>query len=62
MFSAVQSKAEVARQLAYRLYTLCERKNWAEDARAYNEVVTSWTAIESAAAREPAATQRKLFE
>ena len=62
VFAAVQSKAEAARQLAYRLYTLCERKNWAEEARAYNEVVTSWSGIESAAAKEPTATQRMLFE
>ncbi|MCE2752486.1 MAG: DUF1156 domain-containing protein [Pirellula sp.] len=62
VFAAVESKAEAARQLAYRLYTLCERKNWAEDARAYNEVVTSWSGIESAAAKEPTATQRTLFD
>jgi putative DNA methylase len=62
VFAAVQSKAEAARQLAYRLYTLCERKNWAEDARAYNEVVTSWSGIEAAAAKEPAPIQRTLFE
>lgn len=34
------------RQLAYRLYTLCERKGWAEDARPYNELITSWGAVE----------------
>ena len=62
VFAAVQSKAEAARQLAYRLYTLCERKNWAEDARAYNEVVTSWSGIESAAAKETSLTQRSLFD
>jgi putative DNA methylase len=62
VFAAVQSKAEAARQLAYRLYTLCERKNWAEDARAYNEVVTSWSGIESAAAKDPTMTQGTLFE
>jgi putative DNA methylase len=62
VFAAVQSKAEAARQLAYRLYTLCERKNWAEDARAYNEVVTSWSGIESAATKEPAPVQQTLFE
>ncbi len=62
VFAAVQSKAEAARQLAYRLYTLCERKNWAEDARAYNEVVTSWTGIESAAAKEPVPVQGNLFD
>jgi putative DNA methylase len=62
VFAAVQSKAEAARQLAYRLYTLCERKNWAEDARAYNEVVTSWSGIEAAAAKEPSLIQRELFD
>jgi putative DNA methylase len=62
VFAAVQSKVEAARQLAYRLYTLCERKNWAEDARAYNEVVTSWSGIESAASKEPAMKQGELFE
>ena len=48
LLAAVKGKAEAARQLAYRLYTLCERQGWAEDARAYNELITSWTAIESA--------------
>lgn len=62
VFAAVQSKAEAARQLAYRLYTLCERKNWAEDARAYNEVVTSWSGIEAAASKVPSLIQRELFE
>jgi putative DNA methylase len=62
VFAAVQSKAEAARQLAYRLYTLCERKNWAEDARAYNEVVTSWSGIEAAASKEPSLIQRELFD
>jgi adenine-specific DNA methylase len=61
VFAAVQSKVETARQLAYRLYTLCERAGRAEDARAYNELITSWSAIESAAAKEPAAQQRTLF-
>lgn len=37
------------RALAYRLYTLCERKGWAEEARAYNELVTAWSGIEQAA-------------
>jgi len=62
VLAAVQSQTEAARQLAYRLYTLCERANLAEDARAYNELITSWSGIESAAAKEPSATQRTLFE
>lgn len=40
------NKTEAMRSLAYRLYTLCERKGWAEDARAYNELITSWPSIE----------------
>jgi hypothetical protein len=32
----------------YRLYTPCERKGWAEDARAYNELITAWSGIETA--------------
>jgi putative DNA methylase len=39
-------RAEAIRALAYRLYTLCERKGWAEEARAYNELVAAWSAIE----------------
>jgi putative DNA methylase len=53
VLAAVKGKAEAAQQLAYRLYTLCERRGWAEDARAYNELITSWTGIESAAGSVP---------
>ena len=62
VLAAMSAKAEATRQLAYRLYTLCERAGWAEDARAYNEIVTSWGAIESAAAAAPKARQTDLFE
>ena len=34
--------AETARDLAYRLYSLCERKKWAEEALAYNGLVIAW--------------------
>ena len=54
-------RAAAIRQLAYRLYTLCERKGWAEDARPYNELIMSWGAVE---AQTPAVmatqTQRRL--
>jgi len=62
VLAAVQAKAEATRQLAYRLYTLCERAGWAEDARAYNEIITSWSAIEAAAMRVPGPKQAALFE
>ena len=38
-------RTEPIRQLAYRLFTLCERKNWAEEALAYNELISSWPGI-----------------
>jgi putative DNA methylase len=47
---ALSDKSDAIRSLAYRLYTLCERKGWAQDARAYNELVTAWDAMQSAMA------------
>jgi putative DNA methylase len=61
LLSALGGKAEAVRQLAYRLYTLCERLGQAEDARAYNELITSWTGIESAASTVPSG-QGELFD
>jgi putative DNA methylase len=48
------TKAEVARELAYRLYTVCERKKRAAEALSYNGLVQSWPEI-SRLAREGAA-------
>ena len=49
--AAVQGQlAEASRNLAYRLYSICERKNWAEEARAYNSLVTEWPKIRERAA------------
>lgn len=42
------TRQEAIRQLAYRLYTDCERKGWAEDARAYNDLMVAWEHIERA--------------
>jgi putative DNA methylase len=39
------AKAEVARELCYRLYTLCERKKRAPEALSYNGLVLSWPEI-----------------
>jgi putative DNA methylase len=43
--SRVGGLAEIARDLAYRLYVLSERKGWAEEAGYYNSLVVSWPAI-----------------
>jgi len=62
LLAALSGKAEAVRQLAYRLYTLCERQGRAEDARAYNELITSWTGIEGAAAQAPKSAQGEFFQ
>lgn len=48
LLAKMPEKGESIRQLAYHLYTLCERKKWAEEARAYNELIGSWHAIVTA--------------
>ena len=44
------SNGENAKALAYRLYTICERKNWAQEGYAYNNLVVAWPDIQSMAA------------
>ena len=41
-------QVENARALAYRLFAICERKGWAQEAIAYNTLITSWTHIQEA--------------
>jgi putative DNA methylase len=55
--------AETARDLAYRLYNICERKGWASEALAYNGLVIAWPEIEKlalASRAEPAPRQQTL--
>ena len=49
LLARMPARNESIRTLAYRLYTLCERKGWPEEARAYNELVTAWSIIEQIA-------------
>jgi putative DNA methylase len=55
--------AEIARELAYRLYTVCERKKRAQEALSYNGLVQSWPEI-TRLARDGAKSlpQGQLFE
>ena len=57
------ARAETARELAYRLYTLCERKQRAGDALAYNSLVQSFPEIARLARESGKATveQAPLF-
>ncbi len=56
--------AEIARDLAYRLYTVCERKKWADEALAYNGLVIAWpelTRLAQAAGETAEEKQAELF-
>ena len=59
----VGAYGEVARDLAYRLYTICERKKWAEEALAYNSLVVEWSDIGSTVEqmKRTTAAQAPLF-
>ena len=52
------SAADAARELAYRLYSLSERKRRADDALAYNSLVQQWPDIADLARAEE---QQGLF-
>ena len=58
------SGREAVRALAYRLYGLCERKNWAAEALVWNRVAEEWRAIEDRSAIMPRAADGMpdLFE
>jgi putative DNA methylase len=58
------SKAEIAREMAYRLYTLCERKKRAAEALSYNGLVQSWPEIMRLAHEggDPPKAQTGLFD
>ena len=57
------SNGERAKDLAYRLYTIAERKNWANEAYAYNALVVAWPDIQvrAAALKEAVPEQLDLF-
>ncbi|MDP9351526.1 MAG: DUF1156 domain-containing protein [Chloroflexota bacterium] len=56
----VLSYGDLARDLAYRLYMVCERKKWAEEALAYNSLVIAWPSIVARASAAQAETQGTL--
>jgi len=59
------SQAEIARELCYRLYTICERKKRPNEAMAYNALVQSWPEIVRLASATPRAAAQQtddMFE
>lgn len=51
---------ETARDLAYRLYVICERKGWANEALAYNGLVVAWPELRKLAQKSPDPEQDSL--
>lgn len=41
--------AEAARDLAYRLYSICEKKNWSKEGQDYNGLVQAWPNLQAGA-------------
>ena len=63
LMAQLGSQAETARELCYRLYTLCERKKRSAEALSYNALVQSWPEITrlARASSQPRPTQSSLF-
>lgn len=61
---ALGGKADGAKALAYRLFTIADKKNWQSEAFAYNSLVTAWPEIQSKAAQlaGDASRQDALFD
>jgi putative DNA methylase len=53
----VTSEPERAKALAYRLFTIAERKGWTQEACAYNSLVVAWPDVQSKAAELQARTR-----
>lgn len=53
LLKQLDSRADAARDLAYRLYQHCDRKGDAEEARVYNGLVVAWPRLAALAAEEP---------
>jgi putative DNA methylase len=53
---------EPARELAYRLYTTCERKAWPQEALPYNALVVAWPELARRVAGTPEAEAQQALE
>ncbi len=60
ILSQVPEKANLAYDLSYRLYNICEVKKWATDAQAYNDLITAWLEIQKLANQKPESNQTRL--
>lgn len=56
------ARSDAARELAYRLYAVCERKNRATEALSYNSLVQSWPEITRLSQKKEPGEQESLFD
>ena len=61
MMAKLGARAETARDLAYRLYRICDQKNRSQEARSYNALVQSWPEIARLARERPLERQGALI-
>jgi len=64
LLKKVGALRDVARDLAYRLYTICDRKKWAHEALAYNSLVVAWPELAKLAGQKEMSgpSQQELFQ
>ncbi len=62
LLARIGERGEGARDLAYRLYGICDRKRWADEALAYNGLVVSWPEISRLAAEVPSGEAQTSME
>ena len=62
LLAKLRTDAESARELAYRLYRICEQKNRAQEALGYNALVQSWPEIARLARERPRVAQAELID
>ncbi len=61
LLARLDSRGELARDLAYRLFAIAEKKGRSQDAQAYNALVLGWPEV-ARLARAPRPEQKGLFE
>ena len=62
LLAKLPADAESARDLAYRLYRICEQKNRTQEALGYNALVQSWPEIARLARERPRVAQQTLID
>ena len=60
LMSKLGPNAEAARELAYRLYRICDQKNRSQDALSYNALVQSWPEVARLAQQVARPTQVRM--